>query len=185
MSPAAIETDRDLIPALLEGDAFGTGLDRDIFCGEDVTHALRHVGILASDDLRSLLDDRYARTETAIGLRELEADVAAADDHQVFRQHVQMHDRRVREVGHVAHAGHRRHERAAADVDEDLRRFERVVVHLDRRRRREPGVSWITVRFCVPRNHFSTFWLARWTIASLRALTFFMSTRIGPSIVTP
>jgi hypothetical protein len=41
------------------------------------------------------------------------------------------------------------------------------------------------VTFSVPRSHVSMPVVARSTIASLRALTRFMSTRTGPSITTP
>ena len=50
------------------------------------------------DQARALLDDGDLGAEAAVHLRELEPDVAAADDHQVARQRVEREHRRVGEV---------------------------------------------------------------------------------------
>ena len=64
----------------------GGGADRDAFGLEDLAHRLRDVLVFAADQPRRLLDDRHLGAEAAVHLRELEADVAAADDDQMPRQ---------------------------------------------------------------------------------------------------
>ena len=66
-----------------------------------------------------------------IHLRELEADVAAADDDEMPRHVIEREHRRVREVRHVVNTGHVGNERAAADVDEDPRRGQQLLAHAD------------------------------------------------------
>ena len=75
-----------------------------------------------------------------IHLRELEADVAAADDDQMLGHAVERQHRRVGEERHVVDARHVGHERAAADVDEDARRGQQLVADADGVRALEPGV---------------------------------------------
>ena len=81
------------------------------------------------------------RAEAAEHLPELEADVAPADDHQVARHMVQGEDGRVRQVGHVVDARHVGHVGAAADVDEDARRRQPLVVDPHDVRCFEPGMA--------------------------------------------
>jgi hypothetical protein len=47
------------------------------------------------------------------------ADMAAADNDKMPRQKIDLHHRRIRQVGHFAYAGHWRHQCPAADIDED------------------------------------------------------------------
>ena len=69
----------------------------------------------------------HLRAEAAVHLRELEADVAAADDDQVLWQHVQIHHRRVGEIRHVGEARPVGYRRTSADVDEDARRRQHLL----------------------------------------------------------
>ena len=94
----------------------------------------RDVVVLARQQLRRALDHRDLRAEAPVHLRELQADVAAADDHQV--------------LGHAVHGpsscelvrngtsftpGMSGHRRPAADVEEHLVGLERAAVHAQRR----------------------------------------------------
>ena len=82
----AVDADPDALRMRREADAFRPCPDRDALRFQDVAHRLRHVLVLAADQPRTLLDDRHLRAEATIDLTELQADVAAADDHQVLRQ---------------------------------------------------------------------------------------------------
>ena len=111
------------------------------FALEDRLHLARDLGVLARDQPVAVLEHRDARAEAPVHLRELEADVAAAGDDQVLGQRVERHHRDVGQDRHVADAVPGRQHRPAADVDEDLRRLERLAVDLDRVRRAEAGVA--------------------------------------------
>ena len=63
--------------------------------------AVGDVLVLAADQARALLDHRHLGAEAAEHLRELEPDVAAADDDQVAGQRVEREHRAVGEVGDV------------------------------------------------------------------------------------
>jgi hypothetical protein len=67
----------------LEADARGAGPHGDLFTLQNLPDGVGHVRILVADQSRPLLDDRHLGSEAAVHLAELEADVAAADDHQV------------------------------------------------------------------------------------------------------
>ena len=68
---------------------------------EDVADRVRDVLVLARDQPRPLFHDRHRRSEPAKHLRELEADVAAADDDEVPRQGVELKQRRVGQRPHL------------------------------------------------------------------------------------
>ena len=88
-------------------------------------------------------------------------------------------------IGNVGEALERRHGRPAADVDEDLRRFEQPVVDADVRGLSKRPWPSISVTLGAFRSQFVTPAFDCATISSLRALTRAMSTAIGPSITTP
>ena len=81
---------------------------------------LRDVGILAAHQLRPGLDDSHFGAEAAIGLRQFEAGVAAADHDQMRGQDVEFErfdmGQRLRglEAGNVGNGGVRSH------IEEDL-----------------------------------------------------------------
>ena len=52
---------------------------------QNLANRFRDFFVLARDEARALLDDRHLRAEAAVHLRELQPDVAAADDDQVLR----------------------------------------------------------------------------------------------------
>ena len=96
---------------------------------------LGNVGVLAADDARAGLDHGHAGAEAPVDLRELQADVAAADDDQVGRHMVQMHDALVVERGHALNARQVGPAGAAAGVDENAWRLQHPAadIHLVRR----------------------------------------------------
>ena len=89
------------------------------------------------NEVRTSLHDGHRAAEAAIHLCELEADVAAADDEQMLGQEIDVHHGGVGVVGDLIEAGHVGNGGAAADVDENPRRFEQ----LDRRRARTRGAT--------------------------------------------
>ena len=120
----AVDADRDSVAGAADGDAFGIEPDRNPFGFEDFANRVGHLVVLAADEMRAHLDHGDLAAEAAIHLRELEPDVAAADDDEMARQDVDVHHRYVVEIGYVRDTGDRRHGGAPADVDEDLRRLE-------------------------------------------------------------
>src|SRR5678816_4126236 len=114
----ALQGDDNAIALLAQSHALGAGTDRNALALEDGADLRGDVVVLARQQLRRALHDGDARAEAAIHLRELEADVAAADDHQVLGQEVHRHDGAVGEEGNVLRAGQVGNRRASADVDE-------------------------------------------------------------------
>jgi hypothetical protein len=76
----------------------------------------RDLRILARDQRRRPLDNRHLGADAAVHLRELEPDVAAADDDQVPRHAAEFQYRRAGEVRHLGDAGHVRARGAGVDV---------------------------------------------------------------------
>jgi hypothetical protein len=100
-------------------DAFRPGMQRHALALKNVRDGGRDVLILARDDPWSHLDDGDAAAEAPVHLRELEADVAAADDDEMVWQLPELHHAAVGEVGRALEAGDRRRCGTSADVDED------------------------------------------------------------------
>ena len=73
-------------------------------------------------------DHRHRAAEAAEHLRELQADVAAADDRQMPRQGVEPQQAAVGQPGHRLEPRDRRRRGAAADVEEDPRRLQPLAV---------------------------------------------------------
>ena len=94
----------------------------------------RHLFVLARDDARAHLAHRDLRAEAAEDLRELEADVAAADHHQVLGQVVEFEDAAVVERVDLIEPRHRGPQWGAADVEEDARRGVGGIADLHRAR---------------------------------------------------
>ena len=108
---------------------------------EDLLDGGRNVLVLTGCQPRPLLDDGDLGTEAPVHLGELERDVAAADDDEMFRQRVQVEDS---DVGHVVDVGeprHVRHHGPAADVEEDLVGLQNLVVDADGVRIGETGMA--------------------------------------------
>ena len=62
----------------------------DAFVAQHLENRGRNVGVFASGQLRSGFQDRHATAEAAIGLRQLQADIAAADHDQVAGQPIEL-----------------------------------------------------------------------------------------------
>src|SRR5262245_23637660 len=69
----------------------GLRLDQepDTFVGEQTLHLFRDIAILATHDLRAGLDDRHAAAESAKSLGHFQADITAAEHHEMWRQGVE------------------------------------------------------------------------------------------------
>ena len=87
--------------------------DLDTVLAQNVCDRVGDVGILAAEELRTALNDCHIRSEAPEHLSELEPDVSAADDHQVLRRLVELHDRRRVQVRHVVDTFDLRQGRAA------------------------------------------------------------------------
>jgi hypothetical protein len=110
--------------------------------GHSINLASKAIVVLRTlDTPRRHLDDRYLAAKAAVHLAEFEADIAAADNDQMLWQKIDVHHRRIRQVGHVSYAGHWRHQRPAADIDQDLSGAQLLAGDFHRLRRREPGVA--------------------------------------------
>src|SRR5262249_43235873 len=102
---------------------------------------VRHFGILAPDEARRHLDDGDASAEAAVHLRELEPDVAAADDDKMLWEEVDVHHAGARQVAYAVEPIERRDCRSPAGVDEDLGRLEQRAVDAYRMRTLEAAVA--------------------------------------------
>ena len=113
---------------------------------EDPPDFLRGVGVLSAHQLRPGLNDGDFGAEAAIGLRQFEAGIAAADHDQMRRHNVEFErfdmgqGLRGLEAGNVGNGG------ARSDIDEDLGSRQRahapiVQLHFERFRRDEAPVA--------------------------------------------
>src|SRR5215470_17361541 len=93
--------------------------DLDALALDDVFDRRRHVLVLVANKPRRHFDNRYPAPKPAVYLAEFEADIAAADNDEMLRQKIDVHHRRIRQVGHLVYAGHWRHQRPPADIDKD------------------------------------------------------------------
>ena len=106
--------------------------------------------------LGPLFDDRHSCAKATVDLRELQPDVAAADDHKLLRQHVGREQRTVGQIGDVRNAGQFGYQRAAAHIDEYALRLDAASSPHARR----AGVSnracpSSSVQRSMPRSQFS------------------------------
>ena len=116
-------------------------LEHDALALQQRLHLARHVFVFSRDQAVGVFEYRHLGAEAADHLRELQADVAAADHDQVLRQLVEIHHRHVRQVRQFVQSRPVRHHRPTAGVDEYLRRFEHSLAHLQRMRRHEARVA--------------------------------------------
>jgi hypothetical protein len=144
----AIDLGDDLVAAFREADAFGIQPDMDALALDDVLDRRRHVLVLVANEPRRHFDDRYLAAKAAVHLAEFEADIAAADNNERVRQKIDVHHRRIRQVGHFVYAGHWRHQRPAADIDKDPSSAQPLAGDFHRLRRREPSVAAVERDVC-------------------------------------
>src|SRR5882672_7364930 len=127
----AFEADDHAAAFPRERHALGAGADHDAFALENGADLGGDVVVFARQELAELLDHGDPGAEAAVGLRELEADVAAAHDDEVLGRLVQLHHRAVGQVRHLADAGEIGHERAAADIEKDPVRLQRPALDIE------------------------------------------------------
>ena len=84
--------------ALRTREAFRIEANSDAFVRQDVGDRRRYVFILARNQPRAVLDDGDLAAEAPKHLTELQADVTAAEHHQMVGQEVDVHHRAVGEV---------------------------------------------------------------------------------------
>src|SRR5262249_50755091 len=104
---------------------------------------LGNVAILSPHELRPLLQYRHAAAEAAIGLRQLETDVAAAEHDQMRRQVAELESLDIREWSGRFQPGNVGNCRVRPDIYEDLIAGEHtdaaiIQQHLDRLWRDKP-----------------------------------------------
>src|SRR5882672_5415610 len=137
----AFEADDDASAFHRECHALGAGADHDTLALENGADFGGDVVVFARQELVEFLDHGDFGAEAAVGLRKLEADIAAADDDEVLGHAVHFHYRAVGQVGHLADSGEFGHERAAADVEEDPGGLQRPAVHVEGARGGEARVA--------------------------------------------
>ncbi len=116
------------------------GDDPDSLALEDLLDRRGDVLVLPGDEPVGLFDHRHPAAEAAVHLRELEADVAAAEQDQVLGQEIDLHHARVGEMGDAVEAGDVGHPRAGADVDEDALALDHLVADAHPPRALEAGM---------------------------------------------
>ena len=124
----------------------------------------------------TLLDDGDVGPEAPVHLGELQRDVAAADDDQMLGHGVEFQDA---DVGQVVDVGQSRdvgHDGPAADVEEDALGLDDPAIDRERVRSVKRACPRIKVHPSMPSSQPSTPSRSSWTMPSLRALTFAMST---------
>ncbi len=97
----AIDADRDLRAARFEPDAFGLEPDLYAFRLQDFADRIRDLLVLARHEPRRLFHHRDFRSQAPKHLRELEADVASANDDKAPGQGVEFKQRRVGQRPHL------------------------------------------------------------------------------------
>src|SRR6266446_1713148 len=90
----------------------------DTLVAEDSRDRVGDVGILATGQPRPLLDDRDAASEAPVRLRQLEADIAAAEHDQVGRHAVELERLDMREWRGGSQVRDRRDRGMSAHVEE-------------------------------------------------------------------
>jgi|GEM_PF-5423744 len=78
-----------------------------------------HVGIFATDALRSILDDPHAATEATISLCQFEADISAAEHDQVWGQTVEFQCLDICDRPGSIEAGNARNRRVCSEIEEN------------------------------------------------------------------
>ncbi len=140
-SLAAVDANSHTVGVSGKADALGSCADPQPFGLQNLPDALRHILIFTGDESRRPFDDGDVRAEAPEHLRELQADITAADHDEVPRHPIQRQDGGVGEIRHVVDARHVGHEGTAADVDEDSRRGQLLLADAHRVRSFEPRVA--------------------------------------------
>ncbi len=137
----ALEAHRHTVLVPRQRDAGRAGAHRHALPFEQLPDRLRDVLVLARNQPWRSLDHRHPAPEAAVHLRELQADVAPAHDHEVLGQGVELHHSGVREVGKFGEAGQVGDGRPATHIDEDPLGLQHLVAHAHASRALETGVA--------------------------------------------
>src|SRR5277367_4326358 len=129
--------------ALADPDVVGTDDDINPFGLEDLLDGGRDILVFAGRQPQAPLHDRHPGPEAAVHLRELQCDVAAAEDDQVGWQRVEFEDRDVGEELDIGESRDIRHHRTASDVEEDPVSMQEVLADTQRVWILETGVTAI------------------------------------------
>ncbi len=100
----------------------------DAFVFEDLLQSGGNFGIFPADDARPVFQHSNPTAEATVHLREFEADITAADDHQVRRQEIDLHHAGVSQVFDLTETRNIGDQRASADIDEDAFRFQHLII---------------------------------------------------------
>ncbi len=124
---------RDHALAVLEVHSFGAGVEAhvDAFLSQDVEDEGADRRVLAVDQVVCALHEGDLDPEAAEELAELDADRAAAEDHDARRQGLERRRLAVGPVAGVCEAVDRRDARVAAGGDDDPLRFQCPAVDID------------------------------------------------------
>src|SRR5215468_2727309 len=100
---------------------FGAGFKQKVnaILFEDICHRGSNIGIFASKQSCTRLNNGDFASQSTEELTELETDVAAAENHQMFGNDVQLHDGSAGEKPDVLEASNLRNGGAAANVNEE------------------------------------------------------------------
>ncbi len=124
-----------------EADAFGVQAHGDPLGLQDGLDGGGDVRILPPDQARGLFHHRHPGAEAAIHLGEFQADIAAADHHQVTGQNVQLQHADIGQERDLVHPRHVGDKGAPADVQEDPFGGQQLVVDAQGLGVFEAGVS--------------------------------------------
>ena len=139
----AVQSNADAFPMLFDAEALGVQPDLDALAGKDFGNGVGDFRVLAPDQAWSHLDNGNLAAEAAIHLRELQPNIAAADNHEMIGQEIDRHHRAVVQSPDRVEAGHVGRGGAAADIDEDTLRRMLLAVHADFARAGEACMAFI------------------------------------------
>ena len=137
----AIDADRDLRAPRFELNALRFKPNLNALGLQDFADRIRDFLVLPRNEPRRHLHHRDLCSQSPKNLRELEADIAPANDDKALGQDVEFKQRRVGQRPHLIATRKVGKHRPAADVDEEAFRLEHVVADGDRRGREEARVA--------------------------------------------
>src|SRR5712692_858344 len=139
----AVNDGRDPVAMLRNRDAFRVQAYVDALVLQYFLDGGGDVFVLSVYQARAHFYDGDFTTETPVHLAELQADIAASHNHQMLRQEIDFHHRRVREKFDLVESRHRRHDSPASHIDEDAFCREQILSYADLMRSLEASVPLI------------------------------------------
>ena len=128
MDRTSVRVDANLISVVGDRIDGGSSANVNAFLDEEAVDLSGDVVVLPAGDVWPALENRDGAAETAEHLAELEGDIAATDDDEVFGKSVEMEDPVVVEPVNVAEAGDRWFRRPCSDVEEHVGGDQRTAV---------------------------------------------------------